>query len=92
MTQFLAKMTNFRESWLPQFLEDFQNLQTEEKEETIKALVSALGKYCPESRSRFKYYLNSKFFRNLVFFRAGGSSETFGVQNSNRRAESYPSL
>ena len=45
MTQFLAKMTNFRESWLPQFLEDFQNLQTEEKEETIKALVSALGEY-----------------------------------------------
>ena len=43
MTQVFAKMTNFRESWLPQFLEDFQKLQTVEKEETIKALLSALG-------------------------------------------------
>ena len=36
-------MTSFRESWLPQFLEDFQKLQTDEKEETIKSLISVLG-------------------------------------------------
>ena len=30
-------MTNFQESWLPQFLEDFQKLQTDEKEVLTEA-------------------------------------------------------
>merc|ERR1719491_513628 len=63
MTQDFAKMTNFREFWLPQFLEDFQMLQTNEKEETIKALVSALG---PSEKGLLQNILPDMLFRDFI--------------------------